>query len=62
MGLFVVYVRDSSDAAFVELRMRERVGDAPVQVVAAPVCRPGWLVEVEGYAIIPSANPGAPAF
>jgi len=35
---------------------------APVQVVVAPVCRPGWLVEVEGLAIIPASNPDLPPF
>jgi enamine deaminase RidA (YjgF/YER057c/UK114 family) len=62
MAHFIVYVRDPSDAAFAELRMRERFDDTPIQVVTAPVCRPGWLVEVEGMAVIPAAHPQLPAF
>ncbi|MBU0640046.1 MAG: translation initiation inhibitor [Planctomycetes bacterium] len=62
MGMFVVYIRDTSDGAVVRQRMRARLGDAPLAFVAAPVCRPGWLIEIEGQAIIPSSNPGLPAF
>jgi hypothetical protein len=28
----------------------------------APVCRPGWLVEIEGIAIIAASEPELPAF
>jgi enamine deaminase RidA (YjgF/YER057c/UK114 family) len=62
MGVFVVYVRDVSDQAMARERLRARLGDAPVVVLAAPVCRPGWLVEVEGMAVVPAANPALPAF
>jgi enamine deaminase RidA (YjgF/YER057c/UK114 family) len=62
MGVFVVYLRDPSDDAVAWRRMRQRVGDAPIQVVVAPVCRPGWLIEVEGVAVVPAANPDLPPF
>jgi hypothetical protein len=42
--------------------MTERFPDAPIQVVQAPVCRPGWLIEVEGIAIVPAENPNLPSF
>lgn len=59
---FIVYIRDPSDEAAARRRMRERFGDAPVALVVAPVCRPGWLIELEGMAVIPAANPDLPAF
>lgn len=62
MCVFVVYVRDPSDHALAWQRMRERFGDAPVEVVVAPVCRPGWLIEVEGVAVVSASNPDLPAF
>jgi enamine deaminase RidA (YjgF/YER057c/UK114 family) len=62
MGAFIVYVRDAGDHDLAWNRMRERFGDAPIQVVRAPVCRPGWLIEVEGTAAIPGANPALPPF
>jgi enamine deaminase RidA (YjgF/YER057c/UK114 family) len=59
---FVVYVRDPGDHELARRRMRELFGDVPIQVVAAPVCRPGWLIEVEGSAIVPDSNPDLPPF
>ena len=62
MSSFIVYVRDPSDHSVAWRRMRQRVDGAPVQVVQASVCRPGWLIEVEGTAVISAANPGLPTF
>jgi len=62
MCAHIVYIRDPSDHAIVSREMKERFGDAPVQLVLAPVCRPGWLVEVEGQAIVPASNPDLPKF
>jgi enamine deaminase RidA (YjgF/YER057c/UK114 family) len=62
VALYIVYVRDISDAQLVQSLMDARVGHTPVQVVVAPVCRPGWLVEVECEAIIPARYDGLPAF
>ncbi|MFA6241263.1 MAG: Rid family hydrolase [Candidatus Hydrogenedentales bacterium] len=62
MQTFIVYVRDPSDQAFAWSRMRERFGEAPIEVVVAPVCRPGWLIEVEGTAIVSACNPDLPPF
>jgi enamine deaminase RidA (YjgF/YER057c/UK114 family) len=60
--VFVVYVRDPSDLASAWRQMRERFGDVPTVVAVAPVCRPGWLVEVECQAIVSASNPGLPPF
>ncbi|HPB31700.1 MAG TPA: Rid family hydrolase, partial [Candidatus Sumerlaeota bacterium] len=62
MSLFIVYVRDPADAAKARDEMRLRFGDAPVVAVTAPVCRPGWLIEVEGQAIVPISDPSLPEF
>jgi len=60
--LDIVYVRDPSDMAVARQMMEERCGNTPMQVVLAPVCRPGWLIEVECEAIIPANNPALPTF
>lgn len=62
MSHFIVYVRDPADYELATQRMRERFADAPVVVVAAAVCRPGWLIELEGMAITSASNPDLPSF
>ncbi|MHB9131232.1 MAG: Rid family hydrolase [Armatimonadota bacterium] len=60
--MHIVYVRDPSDTDIVLQMMQERFSAMPMQVVVAPVCRPGWLVEIECEAIVPAVNPSLPAF
>lgn len=60
--VLLVYVRDASDIGLIEQSISERFGEAPFQVVVAPVCRPGWLVEIECQAIVPHSCPTLPAF
>lgn len=62
MQHFIVYVRDPSDAEFVWEQMKYKVGDKPYLVVTAPVCRPGWLIEIEGIAVVAYEDPKLPAF
>jgi enamine deaminase RidA (YjgF/YER057c/UK114 family) len=62
MCVFIVYLRDPSDHAVARRRMQDRFGDAPIEILVAPVCRPGWLIEVEGMAVIPASNPTLPLF
>ena len=62
MSMLIAYLRDPSDADVVRRGMRDRFGDTPLVVLTAPVCRPAWLVEVEGLAIVPATNPTLPAF
>ena len=62
MCVFIVYVRDPADQAFVQREMRARFGNAPIEIVTAPVCRPGWLIEIEGQAVVAASNPDLPAF
>ncbi|MGD8452530.1 MAG: Rid family hydrolase [Phycisphaerae bacterium] len=58
----IAYVRHAGDATAVHRGLRERFAAVPLIVVTAPVCRPGWLVEVEGQAIVPATNPTLPPF
>lgn len=62
MTHWIVYLRDDSDEPRVRAAMRDRYGAAPMVFVHAPVCRPGWLVEVEGIAALAHDNPGLPEF
>lgn len=62
MLVFIVYLRDPSDHARVLPVLRERMGDAPIVVLDAAVCRPGWLIEIEGVASIPADHPELPPF
>ncbi|MEI6985643.1 MAG: Rid family hydrolase [Rhodospirillaceae bacterium] len=48
----IVYLRDSNDTVALEAVMDSGpMADIPRIVVHAPVCRPGWLIEMEGFAI-----------
>jgi len=62
MCVFIVYVREPSDHALAWQQARDRFGDVPLEVVVGRVCRPGWLIEVEGQAIVPATNPDLPLF
>ena len=58
----VVYLRDTADYGIVSDMYRERFPDRPYVIVHAPVCRPGWLIEMECMAIKQVNNPSLPAF
>ena len=62
MLVFIVYLRDPSDHARVLPVLRERLGDVPMVVLHAAVCRPGWLIEIEGIATVAAENPALPPF
>lgn len=47
----VVYLRDPSDYAVVNEMYEERFAAIPHVIVLAPVCRPGWLIEMECMAV-----------
>ena len=47
----IVYLRDISDYHTVKALYDERFPDKPKVFVHGPVCRPGWLVEMECMAI-----------
>lgn len=47
----IVYLRDTADYTVVSEIFAKRLPDVPRVITLAPVCRPGWLVEVECMAI-----------
>lgn len=48
----IVYLRDISDYATVNSLYQKRFPKTPKVFVHAPVCRPGWLIEMECEAIV----------
>ena len=53
----IIYLRDIADYAVVNRYMTQHYPDMPTVMLWAPVCRPGWLVEVECMAIVPMEQP-----
>lgn len=51
VGHLIVYLRDIADYAVVEEMFEERFPNIPKVYLQAPVCRPGWLVEMECMAV-----------
>jgi enamine deaminase RidA (YjgF/YER057c/UK114 family) len=58
----IVYLRDRGDYCVVRDRLGERFPGLPMQIVQGPVCRPEWLIEVEGIAATAIQRPDWPAF
>ncbi len=52
----IIYLRDPADHAVVSGIFAERLPELPKVIVLAPVCRPGWLIEMECGAIIPASS------
>lgn len=48
----VVYLRDYADYETIKKMYEDRFPHTPFIIVHAPVCRPGWLIEMEGVAIV----------
>lgn len=53
VGQMLVYLRDMADAGIVRKMFEERFPDIPYLILLAPVCRPGWLIEMECMAMKP---------
>ena len=51
VGSMIVYLRDTADFAVVNCYLECHYPAIPRLILLAPVCRPGWLVEVECIAI-----------
>jgi enamine deaminase RidA (YjgF/YER057c/UK114 family) len=52
MKVAIIYLRNSADASAVESELEKLIPSTlPRIVLTAPVCRPGWLVEMEGIAV-----------
>ena len=58
----LVYLRDPTDFARVDGYLGHRFPGLPRLIVQGPVCRPEWLVEVEGIAVTPNDAPELPSF
>ena len=58
----IVYLRDIADYDLVSTLYQERFPGKPVVIVHAPVCRPGWLVEMECTAVKAIDKPELPKF
>lgn len=62
MMYLIVYLRDPADGRWIHAQLQERLPEMPVVAVHGAVCRPEWLVEVEGVGIGDRTNAGFPAF
>lgn len=51
VGHMIVYLRDMADYAVVREMYDERFPSTPKVFLLAPVCRPGWLIEMECMAV-----------
>jgi len=58
----IVYLRDTADYAIVRRYMEQHYPTVPSVIVLAPICRPGWLVEVECMAVKTVKNDCFPEF
>ena len=58
----IVYLRDPADYRVVSCIMAERLPQVPMVIVHAPVCRPGWLIEMECMALAPIHRPELPTY
>lgn len=62
LQIMLVYLRDPNDAEFVRHRLDQKFSSTPYEILTAPVCRPGWLIEIEGLAITQANHPDLPRF
>lgn len=58
----IVYLRDPADFACVNDRLREQFPDLPLVIVQGAVCRPEWLIEIEGIAAVANNEASLPPF
>lgn len=57
IGQMIVYLRDIADYQVVKAMYDERFPNIPKVIVSAPVCRPGWLIEMECMGTKAISNP-----
>jgi enamine deaminase RidA (YjgF/YER057c/UK114 family) len=62
MMYLIAYLRDPADFNRVDKYFREHYPKLPVQIVLGSVCRPAWLIEVEGVAITGNNDTTLPNF
>ena len=47
----IIYLRDMADYCVVKEIFDKELPNTPKVILLAPVCRPGWLIEIEGIAL-----------
>lgn len=57
LAQILVYVRAAADAAEAHALVEARFPAVPCVLVRAPICRPTWLVEIEGLALVATSDP-----
>ena len=62
VGHLIVYLRDIADYVVVKEMFDERFPSLPKVFLLAPVCRPGWLIEMECMAVKTINNERFPVF
>jgi len=62
MMYFIVYLRDAADFSRVDKELRRRFPSLPIIIVVGAVCRPEWLIELEGVAITSHEARDLPSF
>ena len=62
VGHILVYLRDMADYTVVEEMFENRFPSIPKVYLQAPVCRPGWLIEMECMAVKAMQNHKYPAY
>lgn len=62
LKVFLVYLRDPNDYPAIDKQLRQQFPETPFEIVTAAVCRPGWLIEIEGLAIISHQAPHLPPY
>ena len=62
VGVMIVYLRDIADYELVNRLYEERFPNHPRIIVHAPVCRSGWLIEMECMAVKEQSIADLPAF
>lgn len=58
----IVYLRDASDHAAIRRRLAQVFAHVPTIIVQGAVCRPAWLIEIEGVAAVAHHDPALPRF
>lgn len=56
VAMMTVYLRDMADYNIVKVLFEKRFHNRPKAIVLAPVCRPGWLIEMECICIKETKN------
>lgn len=62
VGHLLVYLRDMADYVVVEEMFEERFPNIPKVFLLAPVCRSGWLIEMECMAVKSVCRPQFPVY